>query len=85
MKQFSLNHNGLHVMVEVDQGALFWYRTRLIINNEVADERGLFWGTTRLRANDPQPVTVDVTAGLLGARKAVLNDDAGPVALTKGR
>lgn len=74
MKQFSLNHNGMNLVVEFDLGTLFWYRTRLIINNEITDERSLFSGTTRLRATRPQPVTVDATMGFFGPRKVVLRD-----------
>ncbi|MDZ5076599.1 hypothetical protein [Nesterenkonia sp. HG001] len=85
MKQFTLNPHGLNLVVEVDQGALFWYRVRLIIDNDVADERNLFWGTTRLRANHAQPVTVDVTAGFFGARRVVLRDGTQSVAFTKDR
>lgn len=85
MKQFSLDHHGRNLAVEFDQGALFWHRIRLIINNEVADERSLFWGTTRLRANHAQPVTVDAMAGLLGPRRVVLRDGTQSVLFTKER
>lgn len=85
MKQFSLDHNGLNVVVEFDQGALFWSRVRLMINNEVTDERSLFSGTTRLRASRPQPLTVDATMGFFGPRKVVLHDGAQSAAFTKER
>lgn len=85
MKSFSLDHDGLTLEVEFDQGATFWYRARLIINNEVADERNIFWGTTRLRASSPQPLTVDASTGFWGPKKAVLNDGSRKVRFRKSK
>lgn len=69
--------------MEFDQGATFWYRARLIIDNEVVDERSLFWGTTRLRAATPKPLTVDASSGFWGPEKAVLIDGADKVRFHK--
>ena len=74
MKQFSLNHDGLNLVVEFDQGTLFWYRARLIVNDEVADENSLFWGTTRLRTTRPRSLVVEAKAGFLGAKKVALRE-----------
>lgn len=72
MKQFSLNHAGTDLVVEADQGALFWYRVRLIADDEVVDQRSLFWGTTRLRAPRPRPAVVEAKAGFFGVKKVKL-------------
>lgn len=85
MKQFCLNHDGLNLVVEFDQGTLFWYRVRLIVNDEVADERNLFWGTTRLRSSNPRPLAVEAKAGFLGNKKVSLLGDAQPVPFGKDR
>lgn len=83
MKQFSLNQDGLHLVVEFDQGTLFWYRARLIVNHEVADENSVFWGTTRLRAARPHPLVVEATAGFFGPKKAVLHDGGQAIPFVK--
>lgn len=85
MKQFSLAHNGVNLMVEFDQGTLFWYRVRLIINNEITDERSLFSGTTRLRATRPRTLSVDATMGFFGPRKVVLLDGTQTIPFVKDR
>lgn len=83
MKHFALDHDGLALEVEFDQGATFWYRVRLIVNNEVTDERNVFWGTTRLRASTPQPLTVDASSGFWGTKKVVLIDGSQKVRFDK--
>lgn len=83
MKQYALTQNGLDLLVEFDQGATFWYRARLIVNNEVVDERSVFWGTTRLRASQPRPVVVEATAGFLGPKRVVLHEGGKSIPFTK--
>ncbi|WP_271800369.1 hypothetical protein [Dietzia maris] len=83
MKQFTLNHEGTNLLVEFDNSPFFWYRTRLIVNDEVVDERSLFSGTTRLRATRPQPLTVDATMGFAGPKKVVLRDGAQTIPFVK--
>jgi len=85
MKQFSLNHQGLNLVVEFDQGRLFWYRARLIVNDEVADENSVFWGTTRLRTTSPHPLVVEATAGFLGPKKVTLLDGTQRIPCVKDR
>ena len=84
MKQFTLNHGGTDLVVEVDQGALFWNRVRLISDDEVVDERNLFLGKTRLRAPRPRPAVVEVKAGFFGVKKAWLLDGDRKVRFIKG-
>ena len=76
MKTFALDYDGRTLEVEFDQGATFWYRARLIVDNQVVDERNVFWGTTRLRASGPRPLIVDASTGFWGPKKAVLIDGA---------
>ena len=85
MKQFCLNHDGLNLVVEFDQGALFWYEVRLIVNDEVADERSLLWSTTRLRTSNPRPLAVEAKAGFLGNKKASLLERVEKVPFIKNR
>lgn len=82
MKQFSLSHEGLDLMVEFDQGMLFWYRARLIVNNKVADERSVFYGTTVLRAAHSHPLVVEATAGFFGPKRVVLREGANSIPFT---
>jgi hypothetical protein len=83
MKQFSLDHDGMTLTVEFDQGALFWYRARLIVDGETVDERAVLWGTTRLRTTRPVPLVVDAAVGFWGPRGAVLRDGQRTIAFTK--
>lgn len=85
MKQFSLNQNGMNLVVEFDQGTLFWYRARLIVNDEGADESSVFWGTTRLRTARPRPVVVEATAGFFGPKKVVLLDGTQTIPFVRDR
>lgn len=83
MKQFALHHEGLNLEVEFDQGPLFWYRVRLIVNDEPVDERTLFSGTTRLRTSSPRPVVVDTKSGFFGPKKPVLREGAESIPFSK--
>lgn len=83
MKTFALDHDGRPLEVEFDQGATFWHRVRLIVDNEVADERNVFWGTTRLRASTLRPLAVDASSGFWGTKKAVLIDGSDKVRFHK--
>ncbi|GAA1452461.1 hypothetical protein ACFP47_11585 [Nesterenkonia lacusekhoensis] len=83
MKQFSLHHNGMELLVEFDEAAVFWHRVRLIVNHEVADQRSLFLGTTRLRATHPRPLAVDARVGLFGPKSVLLRDRAETSVFTK--
>lgn len=85
MKQFSLDHDGLNLVVEFDQGTLFWYRARLIVDHQVADENSVFWGTTRLRTAQPRPLLVEATTGFLGPKKVTLLDGAQEIPFIKDR
>ena len=76
MKQVTRTHEGHALEVEFDQGPLFWYRARLIINDEPVDERAVFWGTTRLRASSPRRVVVDAKTGFFGPKRPVLREGA---------
>ncbi|GAA4831364.1 hypothetical protein [Garicola koreensis] len=83
MKQYTLTHEGLTVDVEFDLGMLFWYRARLIVNDEPVDERAVFWGTTRLRTSNPRPVVVDAKTGFFGPKTPVLRDHAESIPFDK--
>lgn len=83
MKQYALTHEGLSLVVEFDQGPLFWCRARLIVNDEPVDERAVFWGTTRLRTSKPRTVVVDAKAGFFGPKRPVLRDDGGSIRFDK--
>lgn len=85
MKQFALDHDGLELVVEFDQGTLFWYRARLIVNGGAVDERSVFIGTTRLRTQQPNPQVVDATAGILGPKRVELRDGSKTIPFTKVR
>lgn len=82
MKQFSLSYEGSNLTAEFDSGTVFWYRVRLIVDDEVVDERSVFWGTTTLRTNRPRALQVAATTGFLGPKKVVLRsgDEAVPFA-----
>ncbi|WP_133434212.1 hypothetical protein [Aeromicrobium phragmitis] len=71
--------------MEFDHGTVFWYRARLIVNDEVVDENSVFWGTTRLRAPRPGSFVVDATAGFLGPKKVVLRDGARTIPFAKDK
>ncbi|GAA1126807.1 hypothetical protein [Arthrobacter flavus] len=83
MKQFSLKHNGSNLVVEFDQSALFWYRARLVVDNQVADERALFLGSARLRATQPDAVVVDARVGWFGPKSVVLAADGRQIPFSK--
>ena len=85
MKQFSLDRDGLGLTVEFDQGATFWYRVRLIVDDEVVDERSMWWGTTMLRTNRPRALKVSATTGALGPKKVVLHEGAESIPFSRDR
>lgn len=84
MKQFSLKHKNSNLVVEFDQSALFWYRARLVVDDQVADERALFVGSARLRATQPHVLTVDARVGWFGPKSVVLAADGVQIPFTKG-
>ena len=75
MKRFTLDHDGMRLLVEFDQSMLFYYRARLIVDNAVADERTILMGKVLLRSADPA-LEVEATVGWLGPKNAVLRDES---------
>lgn len=75
MKQYSLNHEGRDLVVEFDQALTFWYRARLIVDDEVVDERHILNGTTVLRSPRPTAIKVKAGVGFGGRKKAELLDE----------
>lgn len=74
MKRFTLNHDGMRLLVEFDQSMLFYYRARLIVDNAVADERTILMGKVLLRSAAPS-LEVEAAVGWLGPKSAVLRDE----------
>lgn len=76
MQQFSLTHDGMDLVVEFDQALTFWNRARLVVDDEVVDERHILNGTTVLRSPRPNALKVEASVGFGGRKRAALIDDA---------
>ena len=85
--QFSLKHEGADLVVEFDQALTFWNRARLIVDDEVVDERHILNGTTVLRSPRPTALKVEVSVKFGGRKKAALRDEKSSmtIPLTKDR
>lgn len=75
MKHFTLDHDGLHLVVEFDQAMALYYRARLIVEGTVVDERSVFVGKLVLRSPPPRALRVEAAVGWWGPKRATLLDD----------